>query len=161
MRSEVRSSAPPPPPPSVLRWGGLCTRAAIGSGPGGGRGAEIYKNSAAQFSTSAFTAASLVALGSQTRASPASHGDQGCVRAEGRRPGAGHHPLRAEGKGRGRGRRRDRAAHLCSGAGGRPGLGPPSPRPRRAWPARPRSAGPLPCGCAAPPRSYSLAAAEC
>lgn len=49
---------------------------------------------------------------------PGKHGDEGRVRAEGRRSGAGHHPLRAEGKARGVGRGAQAAVtrRTCAGA---------------------------------------------
>lgn len=82
---------------------------------------------------------------------PASHGDEGRVCAEGRRPGAGHHLLRAEGKGR-RGESGGEAVppHLCPAAGG----GRAGPRAALATPPARGSAGPhrlsAPRRCCAP-----------
>ena len=69
-----------------------------------------------------------------------SHGDEGRLRAEGRRPGARHHPLRGKGKGcrgtRGETSGERVSANLCPGAGGRPRRASGRPRhaslPRRA-----------------------------
>lgn len=81
---------------------------------GGSGQAQAYKSSAAlgpRFAPSFPAAASVVSLifalpGSEAAARlPGKHGDEGRVRAEGRRSGAGRHSLRAEGKARGAGRR--------------------------------------------------------
>lgn len=87
-------------------------RATIGPVPGVGVASpRAYKRSAAArpgfAPASPATASSVVAgcvlavlrfPGPPRVPSRSKHGDEGRVRAEGRRPGAGHHPLRAEGK---------------------------------------------------------------
>ena len=141
---------------------GLRARAAIGSRPGwAGRGGPAYKGAAARRGAVSSVCVGvlcvvsrfLCGLRSGPERVPASHGDEGSVRAEGRRPGAGYHPLRAKGKDR-RGETGGEAvpAHLCPGAAGGP-----SGRPRHApgaWvggSAGRRTPGPRPCG--ARPRS--------
>lgn len=133
----LRSGEPLGPTPyKPLLWGGLCTRTAIGFGPGrGGARRSGYKECAASSLRRRVLRRLSWLLGRRKECVPASHGDEGRVCAEGRRPGAGHHPLRAEGKAWGRGW----SAHLCSGAGGRPRHAPaaPGPQGRAAWGLRP------------------------
>lgn len=128
--------APPPVIPGHSRpvGSGLRTRAAIGSGPGwAGFGSPTYKGAAARRGAASSVCVGIFGsvsrffcgLRSGPERVPVSHGDEGRVRAEGRRPGAGYHPLRTKGKNR-RGETGGEAvpAHLCpraaGGASGRP-----------------------------------------